>query len=60
MDNLSLFDELLLVIEEAKENAEKFYLKGNKSAGVKLRKSMQEVKKLAQGVRLEVSEAKKK
>jgi len=33
---------------------------GNKSAGVRLRKIMQEVKGLAQGVRLAVNDAKKK
>jgi hypothetical protein len=36
----------------------KFYEKGNKAAGTRLRKGMQELKKLAQEIRVEVQERK--
>ena len=38
---------------------EKFYEKGNKSAGTRLRKHMNEIKKFAQDVRMEVQTIKK-
>jgi hypothetical protein len=37
------------------DDATKFYEKGNKAAGVRLRKSLQDVKTLAQNIRLDVS-----
>ena len=43
---------------EAKTDAEKFYEAGNKAAGTRLRKYMQDIKQLAQEVRKEVSEIK--
>ena len=39
-------------------NIEKFYEKGNKSAGTRIRKAMQELKKLAQEVRQDVQDTK--
>lgn len=42
-----------------KEDLEKFYEKGNKAAGTRLRKVMQEVKKTSQEVRNEVQDHKK-
>jgi len=53
------YNELLNLVEQVKNDAEKFFNKGNKAAGTRLRKSMQEIKRLAQGVRLQVSEIKK-
>jgi len=35
---------------------EKFYEKGNKAAGTRARKSLQELKKVAQEIRLEIQE----
>ena len=37
---------------------DKFYVKGNKAAAVRIRKSMQEVKNLAQELRIHVQETK--
>jgi len=53
------YNELLNLVEQVKNDAEKFFNKGNKAAGTRLRKSMQEIKRLAQEVRLQVSEIKK-
>jgi len=53
------YNELLNLVEQVKNDAEKFFNKGNKAAGTRLRKSMQEIKRLAQEVRLQVSELKK-
>ena len=52
------FTKILEVLESAKNDVDKFS-GGNKSAGTRLRKAMQEVKTLAQTVRLEVQEMKK-
>ena len=52
------FTKILEVLETAKGDVDKF-TGGNKSAGTRLRKAMQEVKTLAQSVRLEVQELKK-
>lgn len=53
------FQELKTLIESLNEDATKFSEKGNKSAGTRLRQGMQELKKLAQEIRVEVSSAKK-
>jgi len=53
------YNELLKLLENTNEDAEKFFTKGNNTAGVRLRKAMQEVKRLAQEIRVSVSEAKK-
>ena len=45
------------ILEESEMNATKF-ADGNKSAGTRLRKNMQDVKKFAQAVRTEVQEQK--
>ena len=53
------FHELKTLVESLNDDAVKFSEKGNKSAGTRLRQGMQELKKLAQEIRVEVSEAKK-
>ena len=50
-------DQLTIELEQYKLENEKF-VGGNKSAGTRLRKAMQEIKNLAQGVRTEVQEIK--
>lgn len=50
-----LFDE----IEVLKAEYEKFE-RGNKSAGTRARKSLQNIKKACQEIRIEIQEAKKK
>lgn len=53
MQNLNKIKE---VLENVQADAEKFFEKGNKAAGTRVRKAMQEIKALAQTVRQEVSE----
>ena len=53
------FNELKALVASLEEDATKFFEKGNKSAGVRLRKGLQDIKALAQTVRVEVSEANK-
>ena len=53
------FNELKALVASLEEDATKFFEKGNKSAGVRLRKGLQDIKALAQAVRVEVSEANK-
>lgn len=51
------FEALVKKVESAKEDAVKFE-NGNKAAGTRLRLKMQELKGLAQAVRIAVSEVK--
>jgi hypothetical protein len=57
MDN---FNELKTLITSLEEDAIKFYEKENKAAGVRLRKGLQEIKTIAQALRIEVSNKNKK
>ena len=49
------FDELKTLVNNLEEDAIKFYEKGNKAAGVRLRKGLQEIKTLSQYLRQDVS-----
>lgn len=49
------FNELKAMIAGMEEDVTKFYEKGNKTAGVRVRKALQDVKTLAQTMRQEVS-----
>jgi len=53
------FEDLKDKLAEIEAEAEKFYTKGNKAAGTRLRKGLQEIKNLAQEIRVDVSEKKK-
>ena len=52
-----LFDDLQNVINDCQTDVTKF-VDGNNSAGTRVRKAMQEVKQIAQEIRLEVQEQK--
>ena len=56
MDKLT---QLATMITSLQEDAVKFYEKGNSAAGTRLRKGLQEIRKFAQEVRLDISERKK-
>ncbi len=56
MQNLNQIEEILNSI---KEDATKFFEKGNKAAGTRVRKAMQDIKTLAQAVRVDVSDKNK-
>ena len=51
------FDDLQNAINDCQADVTKF-VEGNNSAGTRVRKAMQEVKRLAQDVRVEVQEQK--
>jgi len=54
------YKELLDLVATFEGDFEKFYLKQNKSAGVRLRKHMANLKRKAQEIRNEVQEVKAK
>ena len=53
----TIFDELQDAINDCQSDVTKF-VEGNNSAGTRVRKAMQEVKRLAQEVRVEVQDQK--
>ena len=55
----STFDELQDAINDCQSDITKF-IEGNNSAGTRVRKAMQLVKRLAQDIRLEVQDQKNK
>jgi hypothetical protein len=57
---MNRYQELLDLIQTFQKDFEKFYLKGNKSAGTRVRKHMAALKRRAQEIRNEVQELKKK
>ena len=70
MEYLDKYDALVKFLTEEviidgnkfnlKEDFEKFFVKGNRTAGTRIRKIMQEVKKLSQEIRTDVQEYKSK
>jgi hypothetical protein len=52
------YEKIVQLIESMKENVDKFFAKGNKSAGTRVRTQCQELKKLAQELRIDVQNAK--
>jgi hypothetical protein len=52
------FDEIRDLIMSLEGDFQKFYDKGNQAAGTRVRKGMQELKNLAQEIRVEVQEKK--
>ena len=55
---MNRYQELMELLASAKDDFEKFYDNGNKAAGTRVRKSMQDLKQLAQEIRLEVQNKK--
>ena len=53
------FDELQNAINDCQSDVTKF-IEGNNSAGTRVRKSMQAIKKMAQDIRVEVQDQKNK
>jgi hypothetical protein len=51
---MSRVSELQSLVESVSSEMEKFYDKGNKAAGTRARKGLQDLKKLAQHIRLEI------
>ena len=54
------FNEIKDLVMSLEADFEKFYEKGNNAAGTRVRKGMQELKNLAQDIRVEVQDIKNK
>ncbi len=54
------FEQLKSMVESLESDFEKFYDKKNNAAGTRVRKGMQDMKNLAQEIRLEVQDIKNK
>ncbi|MDZ7681820.1 MAG: hypothetical protein U5J63_08970 [Fodinibius sp.] len=55
---MSRLDEIKGIITGIEDDMVKFYEKGNKAAGTRARKGLQNLKKLSQEVRLEIQDIK--
>jgi hypothetical protein len=55
---MNRFDELKNLVNSLEGDFSKFYEKKNQAAGTRVRKGMQELKNLAQTIRVEVQAAK--
>ena len=53
------FNELVALVQSFEKDFEKFFVKGNKSAGTRVRKHMNELKRKAQDIRNEIQSIKK-
>jgi hypothetical protein len=55
---MSRLDQIKSLMSELEVDMEKFYDKGNKAAGTRARKQLQDLKKLSQEIRLEIQDMK--
>ena len=55
---MSRFADLKGFVDGLEDDFSKFYQKGNKAAGTRVRKAMQELKRTAQDIRVEVQSKK--
>ena len=55
---MSRFADLTGFVDGMEDDFSKFYDKGNKAAGTRVRKAMQEIKSMAQDIRVEVQNMK--
>jgi len=53
------YEKMMALLESMKGDVVAFYEKGNKAAGTRVRTSCQELKKLAQDLRIHIQETKK-
>ena len=53
------FENLKALIESLTEDMDKFYTKENNAAGTRVRQGLQQIKQVAQEIRLDISETKK-
>ena len=54
----TILDDLCALLDSARDDNTKFFDRGNAAAGTRVRKIMQEVKALAQQLRIDIQEAK--
>jgi hypothetical protein len=54
------FSDVKALVSSLEADADKFYNKANSAAGTRVRKGMQDLKNLAQAIRLEIQDTKNK
>lgn len=57
-DEKKRYNDMRELTEALEEDLTKFYGKGNKAAGTRARKGLQEIKKMAQEIRMEIQDIK--
>lgn len=55
---MSRFSEIKVLVDSLEGDLDKFYNKANKTAGTRARKSLQDLKKVAQEIRLDIQNRK--
>lgn len=55
---MELYEKLVKLVTELNEDVTKFYDKGNKTAGTRVRKTCQDIKNICQDIRVDVSNKK--
>lgn len=55
---MARYDDLKDFVESMERDFSQFYAKGNKAAGTRVRKGMQDLKKMAQDIRVEIQDKK--
>lgn len=55
---MARFDDLKEFVSSMERDFSQFYEKGNKAAGTRVRKGMQDLKKMAQDIRVEIQDRK--
>jgi hypothetical protein len=55
---MELYEQLKKLVTELEDDFSKFYEKGNKTAGTRVRKGCQDIKNLCQDIRVDVSDKK--
>ena len=55
---MARFDDLKEFVDSMERDFSQFYEKGNKAAGTRVRKGMQDLKKMAQDIRVEIQDRK--
>ena len=55
---MNLLEQIRELVSATQEDHDRFYSKGNAAAGTRVRKNMQELKSLAQELRLDVQSTK--
>jgi hypothetical protein len=56
---MNRFNEIKALVNELEGDMEKFFDKGNKTAGTRARKHLQDLKTLAQAIRIQIQNSKK-
>jgi hypothetical protein len=56
---MNRFNEIKAIVDQLQDDMDKFFDKGNKTAGTRARKSLQDLKALAQEIRVQIQNSKK-